>query len=89
MKGYDFEIERIIGKINEMNAKRIGLQFPEGIKSMGTEIAQIIESKTDAKAIILADPTYGACDLKEGQTRILEIDLLIHFGHSEYQKESR
>ena len=77
---YDFEIEKILEEIKNSEAKLVGLQFPEGLKTNALAIASEIEEKTDAKVIIFIDPCYGACDLKE----IKGMDLLIHFGHTEF-----
>ena len=77
---YDFEIEKIIREIKKCDAKLVGLQFPEGLKENAVGIASKIEEKTSAKAITFIDPCYGACDLKE----IVGMDLLIHFGHTEF-----
>ncbi|MFH1720986.1 MAG: diphthamide synthesis protein [Candidatus Altiarchaeota archaeon] len=84
-KGYDFELERIISEIKSSKAQVVGLQFPEGLKSRAVEIAAEIEEKTAAKTIIFTDPTYGACDLKEEQAKKLGLDLLVHFGHTEFK----
>ena len=77
---YDFELAKILKEIKRCNAKLVGLQFPEGLKTNALAIASEIEKKTDAKVIIFIDPCYGACDLKE----IEGMDLLIHFGHNEF-----
>ena len=77
---YDFEIKRILKEIKKQNAKLVGLQFPEGLKTSALAIASEIEEKSDAKVVIFIDPCYGACDLKE----IPGMDLLIHFGHTEF-----
>ena len=83
---YDLEVDRIIGEIRESNAALVGLQFPEGLKDKAVEVAREIEEKTEAKVIVLSDPTYGACDIKEDQTRKLGLDLLVHFGHTEFSR---
>jgi 2-(3-amino-3-carboxypropyl)histidine synthase len=75
----DFDIEKIIGIIRERNAKIVGLQFPEGLKRYGPEIAQEIEEKSCVRVLISGDPCYGACDLD----LTMDADLLLHFGHSE------
>jgi len=77
---YDFEIERILKEIKKHNVKLVGLQFPEGLKTSALSIASEIEEKTDSTVVIFIDPCYGACDLKE----IPGMDLLIHFGHTEF-----
>jgi len=77
---YDFEIEKILREIKKCNAKLVGLQFPEGLKTSAIAIAAEIEEKTPAKVIIFIDPCYGACDLKE----VEGMDMLFHFGHTEF-----
>jgi 2-(3-amino-3-carboxypropyl)histidine synthase len=77
---YDFELKRILNEIRNNSAKLVGLQFPEGLKKNALAIASEIEEKTGSNVIILIDPCYGACDLKE----IPGMDLLIHFGHTDF-----
>ncbi|MFH1788240.1 MAG: diphthamide synthesis protein [Candidatus Altiarchaeota archaeon] len=84
---YDLEVDRIIAETKKSKARIVGLQFPEGIKKHAVEVAAQIEEKTGAKTIIFIDPTYGACDLKTEQAEKLGVDLLVHFGHSEYEKK--
>jgi 2-(3-amino-3-carboxypropyl)histidine synthase len=86
---YDFEVERIIGEIRRNNAKLVGLQFPEGLKTYAVAIAKEIEEKTSAKTIIFIDPIYGACDTKETQAQMLGLDLVFHFGHTEMMPSYR
>lgn len=80
MKGFDFEEERIKQEIAKLEAKRVLLQMPEGLKPEGPRLAKIIE-ETGALPIISADPCYGACDLATCEAERLEIDLILHFGH--------
>ncbi|MCX6695527.1 MAG: diphthamide synthesis protein [Candidatus Altiarchaeota archaeon] len=82
MPEYDFETDLVVEQIKKAKAKRVGLQFPEGLKDKAVEIASLIEGKTKAKVFIYVDPTYGACDLKKNQYRDLKLDLLVHFGHT-------
>jgi len=84
MIGYDFETEKAIKTIRKSKAKRVGLQFPEGLKDHALGIAKAIEDGTGAKVIIMADPTYGACDLKAEDAKRLGLDMLIHYGHTEF-----
>ena len=85
MNGFDFEEERIKQEMAQLNAKRVLLQLPEGLKPEGPRIAKIIE-KMGAISIILADPCYGACDLATVEAESLKADLIIHFGHSKLAK---
>ena len=81
MKGFDFEEERIKQEIAKIGAKRVLLQFPEGLKPEGPRIAKIVE-KEGALPIISADPCYGACDIAVNEAESLGVDLIVHFGHA-------
>jgi 2-(3-amino-3-carboxypropyl)histidine synthase len=84
MAEYDFEIEKVISSVKRSKAKRVGLQFPEGLKDRAIAIASEIEDKTHSTVIVMADPTYGACDLKRDACAKLGLDMLVHFGHTSF-----
>jgi len=81
---YDLEIERVIREVSKSGAKRVGLQFPEGLKERALDVAAAVEKASKATVIVMADPTYGACDLKRDDAKRLGIDLLVHFGHTRF-----
>jgi len=78
---YDFELEKIKELIKERGARRVGLQLPEGIKTVATDIATEISKETGAEVIISGNSCYGACDIDEKLMR--NVDLLFHFGHTD------
>jgi 2-(3-amino-3-carboxypropyl)histidine synthase len=84
MTDYDMELDKVVASVRKTRAKVVGLQLPEGLKDQALELARVIEDNTNAKTIIMADPTYGACDLKKSQAKGLGIDLLVHFGHTRF-----
>ena len=88
MKGFDFEEERIKQEITHLNAKRILLQMPEGLKPEAPRLAKLVE-KAGALPIISADPCYGACDLATAEAESLDADLIIHFGHAKLLKHEK
>jgi 2-(3-amino-3-carboxypropyl)histidine synthase len=88
MKQFDFEEERIKQEITKLEAKRVLVQLPEGLKPEGPRLARIIE-KTSALPIISADPCYGACDLATAEAESLGVDLIIHYGHAKLLKYER
>lgn len=85
MKSYDFEEERVRQEILKSGAKRVLLQFPEGLKPEAPRLAKVIE-KTGAVSIVSANPCYGACDLATEEAESLGADLIIHYGHSKLVK---
>jgi 2-(3-amino-3-carboxypropyl)histidine synthase len=80
MSNHELEIVEVIEKIKDLNAKKVGLQFPEGLKVHATKIARQIEQETGALVIISADPCYGACDVAD-LNMIDSVGVLVHFGH--------
>lgn len=80
---YEFRLPEVIEKIKEMDARVVGIQFPEGLKIHATSVAEKIENETDAMVLISGDPCYGACDVSDTHMKGL-VDLIIHFGHIEF-----
>nr|XP_022336826.1 2-(3-amino-3-carboxypropyl)histidine synthase subunit 1-like [Crassostrea virginica] len=79
---YNFEIYKTVWKIQSTGAKRVALQFPEGLLLFACTIADIIEEFTSADTVIMGDVTYGACCVDDFTARALGADLMVHYGHS-------
>lgn len=83
LKDYEFELDKICDEIKSNGYSTVGIQMPDGIKSSFDEIAEYIESETDALAIVSAEPCFGGCDIHEDKFKCLGVEFIIHFGHSE------
>lgn len=79
---YRFEVDKCVNRIKEKQAKRVALQFPEGLLLFATSIAEILEEKTGAEMVIMGDVSYGACCVDDFAAHALGCDFLIHYGHS-------
>ncbi|XP_033747995.1 2-(3-amino-3-carboxypropyl)histidine synthase subunit 1-like [Pecten maximus] len=79
---YNFEIFKTVWRIRTTQAKRVALQFPEGLLLFACTIADIIEEFTEADTLIMGDVTYGACCVDDFTARALGAELMIHYGHS-------
>jgi len=78
---YDVEIDKIVDTIRKQKAKRVLLQFPEGMKPYSTIIADEVEEKANCQCFIWMGSCFGACDVPLEVER-LGVDLIIQFGHS-------
>ena len=78
---YDMELKRVIKKINSLNVRNVGLQFPEGLKMQAIAIAKEIEKQTEATVIVSADPCFGACDVSDRKMKGI-VDFIVHYGHT-------
>jgi len=81
MVNYELNISEIIKRIKEIDAKVVGLQFPEGLRINATDVAKKIENETEALVLISGESCYGACDVSDSEMEGI-VDLLVHFGHT-------
>jgi 2-(3-amino-3-carboxypropyl)histidine synthase len=65
---FQVDIDAITRAVYDSGAKVVGLQLPEGLNG--------------ATVVLSADPCYGACDLVDDQFEPLDVQLIIHVGHS-------
>lgn len=80
---YSFEIHKTIHRIRTSDAKKIALQFPEGLLLYATTISDILTRFCPgAETLIMGDVTYGACCIDDYTARALGCDLLVHYAHS-------
>lgn len=79
---YNFEVKKTIWKIRAAGAKRVALQFPEGLLLFSCTLADVITRFTGAETVIMADVTYGACCVDDLGAAALGCDFLVHYGHS-------
>ncbi|HLC57704.1 MAG TPA: diphthamide synthesis protein [Candidatus Nanoarchaeia archaeon] len=78
---YDFELENAVEAIKREGARLVCIQLPDGLKPKAVEISMFLEEKTNAKVLIWMGSCFGACDIPM-ELKNLDIDLLMHFGHS-------
>ncbi|POG57135.1 diphthamide biosynthesis enzyme Dph2 [Haloferax marisrubri] len=86
---WDYELERIVEAVNERDAKRVGLQFPEGLKRRGPAVADDLRQlcDDDVTFMLSGQPCYGACDLDTYLMR--RTDVFVHFGHSPMKESDK
>jgi 2-(3-amino-3-carboxypropyl)histidine synthase len=86
---WDYELERIVEEVEERDAKKVGLQFPEGLKRRGPAVADDLRELCDDDVTFLlsGQPCYGACDLDTYLMR--RTDVFVHFGHSPMKESDK
>nr|AIE93378.1 diphthamide synthase subunit (dph2) [uncultured marine group II/III euryarchaeote AD1000_34_D01]AIE98315.1 diphthamide synthase subunit (dph2) [uncultured marine group II/III euryarchaeote KM3_05_F04]AIF20130.1 diphthamide synthase subunit (dph2) [uncultured marine group II/III euryarchaeote KM3_88_E02] len=88
LERHDFELDELVERIQAGDHKLVALQLPEGLKIQALEMIDSLESQTDAKLILAADPCYGACDLVHNKMQMMGVDLVAHMGHSQMNIDS-
>ena len=82
-RNYNFEIPKTVWRIKQASAKKVALQFPEGLLLYACTIADILEEFAGVEeCVVLGDVTYGACCIDDFSARALGSDFLVHYGHS-------
>ena len=85
-KDYDLELDRVEKEIKKTNAKRVLLQFPDGMKPYSLAVVDELERRLKkTEFFIWLGSCFGACDVPNIPAK-LKIDLLVQFGHSEFVK---
>lgn len=82
---YDLELDKIVVRIKKQKARRVLLQFPDGLKPYAVTIAEELEKKCkNVEFFIWLGSCYGACDVPV-QVERLSVDLIVQFGHTEWK----
>jgi len=74
------DISDLVSQLGARGAKKVALQFPEGLKRQAAATAAALKS-AGFEVIVSGDPCYGACDLAL-DTLSGGTDVLVHFGHA-------
>ena len=86
---WDYELDRILEAVEERDATRVGLQFPEGLKRRAPLVADDLREllPKNVTVTISGQPCYGACDLDTYLMR--RCDVFVHFGHSPMKESEK
>src|SRR3989449_11757775 len=88
MSMFDLDEDKLLAEITGRGARRILIQLPDGLKNEGTRLASLVRGKTGADVFVSAVPAWGACDLSLDAANRLKADLLVHYGHNEFLRDS-
>ncbi|KNC99122.1 diphthamide biosynthesis enzyme Dph1/Dph2 domain-containing protein [Spizellomyces punctatus DAOM BR117] len=81
-RNYNFEIHKTVWQIRRQEAKKVALQFPEGLLMFSLTIVDILERFANVETLVMGDVTYGACCIDDFTARGLGCDFMVHYGHS-------
>ena len=74
--------------LKKIKAKKIFVQFPEGLRIEIQSISRFLEDK-GFDAVLSCEPTYGACDIRDDEAKRLKCDAILHIGHSDFGVKSK
>src|SRR3990172_6905664 len=74
--------ESIFREIKERKAVSVALNAPDGLLPKVQESASKIMKRFGIPAYVLADTTWGSCDLNSNGAKVLAADVLFNIGHT-------
>ena len=74
--------ERIFKEIESKKPASVSLNGPDGILPQVQETAMNITKKFDIPAYVLADTTWGTCDLNSNGAKVLGAEIQFNIGHT-------
>ncbi|MEM0077590.1 MAG: diphthamide biosynthesis enzyme Dph2 [Thermoplasmata archaeon] len=77
LQDYEIDWDNINEKLSKMNAKRILIELPEGLKIY---IFEIMKKLINFEIYFSGENIYGACDVSDLSSKF---DAVLHFGHAE------
>nr|MBI4156343.1 diphthamide biosynthesis enzyme Dph2 [Candidatus Woesearchaeota archaeon] len=82
---YNFDESKVIEEIKARKASKVLLQFPEGLKKEALRFSNLLNDNK-IEVIVSGDHCWGACDLALDDAKKFNVDLLVNFGHVEFNK---
>jgi len=73
----------ILEELKNRNIKRVFIQIADGLKTKILEIINDLE-KNGIETVLCMENTYGACDVREYEARLLNCDAILHIGHTNF-----
>jgi len=80
-------LENVIKELKEKKAKKVFVQYPEGLKLKVVDISKSLE-KEGFEVILCLEPTFGSCDLRDQEAKRLGCNAILHIGHSDFGMRS-
>ena len=74
--------KKIFQEIEEKNPASVSLNGPDGILPQVQDTAKNITKKFGIPAYVLADTTWGTCDLNSNGSKVLGAEIQFNIGHT-------
>jgi 2-(3-amino-3-carboxypropyl)histidine synthase len=81
------DVAAAVEKLRRLKAKRVFVQYPEGLKLRVQGMAKDLEA-AGFETVISVEACYGACDLRDAEAKRLGCDAILHIGHEDFGVKS-
>jgi 2-(3-amino-3-carboxypropyl)histidine synthase len=76
-------MEKALEELKKLKARRVFLQFPEGLTLKIQDIVKELETN-GFEVVICLERCYGACDIRDHEAKGLGCDAILHIGHEDF-----
>lgn len=76
-------MKETIEKLEKLKARRVFVQFPEGLKLRIQDIVRKLE-ENGFEVVTCLEPCFGSCDIRDSEARLLGCDVILHIGHEDF-----
>ena len=80
-------MKQAVQELKKLKAKRIFVQYPEGLKTKIQDIAKQME-KDGFELVLNCEPVFGACDVRDFEAKRLGCQAILHIAHSDFGVKS-
>ena len=77
-----------LDELKKLKAKRVFVQYPEGLKTRIQEIDEELK-KNGFETVLCCEPTFGACDIRDLEAKRLGCDVILHIAHTDFGIKSK
>ncbi|MCX6750076.1 MAG: diphthamide biosynthesis enzyme Dph2 [Candidatus Pacearchaeota archaeon] len=81
----NLEYEKLTRELKRIRPKRVLIQLAEGVKQNAFDILKVFED-LNIEAIFSGETCWGGCSIAVEEAKLVNADLIVHFGHSEFAK---
>jgi len=81
------EFEDVVKKLKVVKARRVFVQFPEGLKLKIQNIADDLENE-GFEVVLCMERVYGGCDVRVDEAKRLKCDVILHIAHEDFGVKS-
>jgi 2-(3-amino-3-carboxypropyl)histidine synthase len=84
MRKFNYKLKEVLAEVRRLKAKRVLLQFPEGIKQEASDVVKKLEKHVEC--VVSGETCWGGCDIDINEAKAVKADLIVHFGHAPFIK---
>nr|BAJ49242.1 diphthamide synthase subunit DPH2 [Candidatus Caldarchaeum subterraneum] len=88
INNYRVEIEEAVEQLRRMNVSRVLVQSPLGLRGVAASVAEQLKSNK-FEVLMSSSNCWGGCDIAYTEASGLDVDAIIHLGHSRFLRHDK